>query len=60
MNYKISFKERAEMAKQILSAQLPATLTDAKKHVITTKEKSKQRNYGTLMSVSTERIKRGV
>ncbi len=38
MNYKISFKERAEMAKQILSAQLPATLTDAKKHVITTKE----------------------
>ncbi len=33
MNYKISFKERAHMAKQALSKQQPVTLEQAKKQV---------------------------
>jgi hypothetical protein len=44
MNYRISFKERAEMGQKILSKKLPFTLEQAKKQVLQMKEKSTQSN----------------
>ena len=44
MNYKISFKERAEMGKQILSKKSPVTLEQAKQQVQEMKQRSTQSN----------------
>ena len=44
MNYKISFKERAEIAKETLSRQRFITLAEAKKQALHLKEMSTQKN----------------
>lgn len=44
MNCNISFKERAEIGKQILSGKLPVSLEQAKKQVEEMKAQSMQSN----------------